>query len=125
VSVGADEVRQDPRVTGVGLRPRDPVAVPVAVDRKRVDGVHGVAGRDEGANQQPPVDLDADRNLRGIRCMEADHLVQPGDAADSLRHPPLGQHPAFDVDHAHVVVGLRPVDPYEDHAPSSLSTLRA
>jgi len=95
------------------------VAVPVAVDRERVDGVHRVARGDEGADQQSPVELDAHDDVRGLLGVRGDYLVEPGQTLEPLRHPALGEHPPLDVHHAHVVAGLRPVDPDEDH-PSSL-----
>jgi len=39
------------------------VAVPVPVDRERVDGMDGVARCDERADQESPVQLDADHDL--------------------------------------------------------------
>jgi hypothetical protein len=49
--------------------------------------------------------------------------MQPGQPLDPVCHPSLAEHLALSVDHAHIVVFLRPVDPDIDHAPSFPSTI--
>ena len=68
------------------------------------------------------IELDTDGHLRGLLGVGGHHLVQPGDPFHPFRHASFGKHPSLGVHHAHVVVGLRPVDPDEDHASSFPST---
>ena len=72
VAVGADHVGQDLGVTGVGLRSRGRVAVPIARGRHRVHREHQIAGRDQRGDEQAPVGLDPDHHLAGLIDMAAD-----------------------------------------------------
>jgi hypothetical protein len=56
-SVGAQDVGQHERVTGVGLLAGHRVAVAVAVHRLRVDRVHRASGGPQAGHQQTPVGL--------------------------------------------------------------------
>jgi len=91
------------------------VAVAVAVDRFRVDGVHLIAGGHQRGDQQPTVGLDADRHLLRVVGVVADQRVQPPDPLDALGHPLASEHPPVLVHDPHVVVVLGPVDADQDH----------
>jgi hypothetical protein len=80
--------------------------------------MHGVTGCDERTDQQAPVQLDADHDLRWILRVCRHHLVQLRRSVDAFGHTALGQYAPLDVQDAGVVMGLRPIDPDEDH-PSS------
>ena len=67
------------------------MTVPVAVDRERVDGVHGVPCGDERTDQEPPVELDADHDLCRILGVCRNHLVQLRHPLDPIGHTALGQ----------------------------------
>jgi hypothetical protein len=122
VAVGADHVGQDLGVAGVGLCPAGRVTVSIPRCRQRVDRIELVAGGDEGGHEQAPVGLDPDHHLGRVIDMGADQVVEPGDAVHALRETGLGQPLAFLVDHMHVVMGLSPVHPDQDHPhPSSLN----
>jgi hypothetical protein len=109
VAVGADQVGQHLGVTGVRLGPRGAVAFPVAAGGQGVDRHHLVAGRHQGPDQQPPVQLDADHHLGRLAGVVSDQRVQLGDASDPIRYPPAAQHGAGLVEHADLVVGFGPV----------------
>jgi hypothetical protein len=93
-----------------------------SVDGQGVHGVHRVARGHQGSDQQAAVDLDADGDFGRLLGVCCHHLVKLGHPFDPVRHPPFGEHLPVHVHHAHVVVGLRPVDSDEDHAPSFSST---
>jgi hypothetical protein len=114
-------------VARIGLRPRGPVAVPVPVDRERVDGMHGIPRCDEGTDQQAPIQLDAQpRPATDPRCVCRHHLVQLRRSVDAFGQTALGQYAPLDVQDAGIVMGLRPIDPDEVHPPPSrLDELRA
>lgn len=63
VAVGADHVGQGRGVARVGLGARHDMAFPVTGHRQRVDRVHPVASGHQRRHPQPPIDLDAHRNL--------------------------------------------------------------
>jgi hypothetical protein len=64
VPVGADQVGQHLGVAPVGLGPGGAVPAAVAADSLWVDRIHLVAGGQQRADQQAPVGLDANRDLR-------------------------------------------------------------
>jgi hypothetical protein len=124
VPVGADQVGQHLGVAGVGLGPRQHVALPVAVHRLGVDGVDLVARGQQGAHPKPPVGLDADHDLCGIVCPLGQQAVQVGQALQALGQAPAGQAPAVFVMNLDVMVGLSPVVTDEEHRVSSLPCWR-
>src|SRR5712691_11417777 len=66
VAVGADEVRQDPSIAGVGLCTRGRMAVSIAARGQRINGIDLVAGGYQRANEQATVDFDANDHPRRI-----------------------------------------------------------
>jgi arginase family enzyme len=80
--------------------------------------MHGVPGCEEHTDQEPSIQLDAHHDLRRILGVCRHHLVQLRRSVDAFGHTALGQYAPLDVQDAGVVMGLRPIDPDEDH-PSS------
>jgi hypothetical protein len=117
VPVRPDEVGQDLGVPRVGLGSRGGVAVPVPGGREWVHRVDPVTSRHQCPHQQAPVGLDAHQDLAGVLGVLGHHGMEPGQPLYPIEHPALGQDGASLVEHADVVVGLRPVDPHEDHLP--------
>jgi hypothetical protein len=101
----------------------DDVPVPVAGGRQRVDRVDEVPGFDERADEQPSIDLDPHDHLGRILDVLGDHRVQLSHPGHVVAHLAPGQHGPLAVQDAHVVTGLRPVDPHEDHEPPPLIRL--
>jgi hypothetical protein len=64
---------------------------------------------------RPPVGLDADHHLGRVIDLGADQLVEASNALHPLGQSGLGQPLALLVHDLHIVVGLGPVHPYEDH----------
>ena len=114
VHVRAQHVRQDGRVTLVGLAARGRVPVAVAGHRHRVDWVDLAAGRPQAGHQQPPRGLDChrDRVFRAV-TVPGEQFQQPGQACCVIADPLAGQHLPVSVHEGDVVVVLRPVDPAE------------
>jgi hypothetical protein len=94
------------------------VPVAVAAGGQRIDRVDRVAGLQQGSDPEAAVGLDADNDLARLRRVLCQQRVQLPDAGKPLRQPPLGELLALLVKHAHVVVGLGPVIPDEDHGSS-------
>ncbi len=123
VAVGAHHVGEHLGVAGVGLGAARRVTVAIARRRHRVDRVELVAGGHQGADEEPPVRLDADHHRRWIIDVRANELVEAGDALYPLGQAGLGQSSALLVGHMHVVVGLSPVHSNKDHlSATSLSS---
>jgi hypothetical protein len=118
VPIGPHQIGEDLGVSGIGLRPRGGVAVPVPRRGQGVDRVHAVAHRDQCLHHQATVDLDAHHDVGGVLGLFREHGVQSTDAFDPVGDPSFGQDLAVGVEHAHVVVGLCPVDADEDHCSS-------
>lgn len=115
VTVRADQIGEHLRIARIGLGAGGGVTVAVPGDRERVDGVDAVTRLEEGSDEQPAVDLDADHDLGRILGVLGHYGVQATDAFGPVRHSPLGQDPALLIQHTHVVVRLGPIDPNEDH----------
>ena len=84
VPVGAHQIGEQFGVPGIGLRPRDLVAVAVAGHRQRVDREHLVAGRAQRFDPQPAVGFDADHHLARLFGMAGHQLVESTDAGQSF-----------------------------------------
>lgn len=115
VPVGAHEVGEDPGVPGIGLRSGGCVALPVAGGREGVHRVHPVASRHERPHHEASVQLDADHDGGRFLGVVGHHLVQSPDALYAVGNSRFSQDPSLVINHADVVVGLRPIDPHEDH----------
>ena len=83
--VGAHQIRQQLRVGGIGFRARNPMSVPVAGHRHRIDRIHLIAASDQCAHPQAVVFLNADHDLTGIISMARNQIVQLSDSGQSLR----------------------------------------
>ena len=84
--VKPDDLSEDVRIAGVGLRPRHPVAFPVPRRLQRVDRVDGVTGGDQRLHPRTPIGLDPHDHLVGVgvqigmlaqQLVEACHPGQP------------------------------------------------
>jgi hypothetical protein len=115
VPVGTDQVGQDAGVARVALGPGGGVPLAVAAGGQRVDPDDLVAGRDQRADQQATVGLDAGHHAGRVVGVVGQHGVQGRQAADAVRDAGRGQDTTLAVEHAHVVVVLGPVDANEDH----------
>ena len=80
VSVGAHQIGQQFRVTGVGFRTREVVAVSVACGGERVDRVDGVSGCEQSRYPHASVGFDAYDDVGRFACMGGHHIVKPADA---------------------------------------------
>ena len=92
VGVGADHVGQHPGITWIGLRARDPMPVPIAVDRQRVHRQHPIAGRHQCTHQQTTIGLDPDHDERVVIVVgddTTDQIVEPGDPGKIVADPGL------------------------------------
>ena len=98
------------------------MAVPIAGGRHRVDGVDLVAGPDQGADEEPPVDLDADGHRLVLVGELAHHLVQLAHPAHAVGHPTLAENVARFIHHTDVVMVLGPVHSHKEHLTSSFSS---
>src|SRR5712692_2758751 len=115
VTVGADEVRQDPSIAGVGLRTRGRMAVSIAARGQRINGIDLVAGGHQRADEQASVDFDANDHPRRIFSVLGDEGMQLANSIKPFWNSSLCEHLPLFVDHANVVVGFGPVDSYKDH----------
>ncbi|MCW2592187.1 MAG: hypothetical protein JWQ86_4614 [Mycobacterium sp.] len=87
VPVGTDQVGQQLGVGGVGLGPRDVVAVAVAGRSQRVDREHLVSGGGQGIDPQPSVGFDPNDDLGWVGGVLGDQLVQPGNPGQAFGQP--------------------------------------
>ena len=115
VPVGADQVGQHLGIPAVGLRPRAAVPAAVAADGLWVDRIDLATGGQQRSDQQAPVGLNADRDLRRVLGMAGQQGVQLTHACQAVKDPTDGQHGAVLVQQAQVMVALAPVDPKEQH----------
>jgi hypothetical protein len=132
-TVDPDDLGQQMRVGGIGLRTRGGVPSPITGHRHRIDREHLIPGRDQGGHPRTAVGLDPD--LHQALCSPGlqvhpvlgqvgrDQRVQLSDPRDALRHPPPGQHRAGLVDDLDVVVVLGPVITHKQHPDSLRLTL--
>ena len=98
MAVGADEVGKHLGVTGVGLRSRDGMAIPIARRRQRVDREDLVTGTKKCRDDEPSIDLDADNNRSFVLGMLGDEIVQlpiPVTESGTLRFP--STRPSSDI----------------------------
>ena len=120
--VQPDDLGQQMRIRGVGLRPRRGVPLPIAGHLHRVDRIDHIAGGQQRLHPRPPLGLDPDQHLvrlaRRVQMLR-DQLMQRGDPGQPLRQPPPRQHPAGIVLDLDVVMGLSPVVADEQHRASS------
>lgn len=96
------------------------MAISVPGGRQWVDRVDVVPGVDERTDQEAAVYLDADHDLGRLLDVFGNHRVQSANPGHVVAHLAPGEHIPLLVQDADVVMGLRPVDPHEDHAPSFL-----
>ena len=77
ITVQPDDLRQDVRVPGVGLRARRgmPLAIPGRLDR--VDREHHIARGDQRLHPRPTVRLDPDQHIADL-IVQGIHLVGGG-----------------------------------------------
>ncbi len=123
ITIQPDDLGQDVSITGVGLRARGGVPLPVPRRGQRVDREHLITGRPQRRHPRAAVGLDPDdhpagdllrRQLRPVRRgVLGDQRMQPGDALQTLRQPGLRQSPTGLVLNLDVVVILGPVVPDE------------
>jgi hypothetical protein len=111
VHVGAENVRQDQGVAGVGLLARHAVPIAVAGGRHRVDREHLALSSPQDRDQQASGGLDRDRDRILLRVSVLGKQIQqdlvPGRVVGDV---PLGQQLAGVVDQGDVVGPFRPVD---------------
>jgi hypothetical protein len=119
VGVGAHQVGEHLGVARVGLGTRGGVAVAIAADRERVDGIDLVPGGDQTLHQEAAVGLDADDHRRRVVGVVRNQLMDPPEPVQPFRNPSLAQHPAGLIQQTEVVMGLRPVDTQVDQPLSS------
>ena len=100
------------------------MALPVAAGGQGVDGHDLVAGRHQGADEEPPVGLGAHHDGGGVSGVLGHQGVERRDAPEVVGNPPPRQHPAGLVLDAEVVVGLGPIVADEDHVLLLRSTVR-
>lgn len=121
VHIGAEDVRQDEGVAGVGLLPCDRVAVAVACGGHRVDGVDlalaGAQDRDE--QTAGGLDGDRDRGVLGVAVL-GKQIQKDLVAGRVVGDVALGQERAVVVDQGDVVRPLGPVNAAVDQLPSSM-----
>jgi hypothetical protein len=112
--VGAQNVGQHERVTGVGLAARDRVPVPIPRHGHRVDRVDRASGGAQTGHQQAVAGLDRHRD----RCVGSvpgvgQQLQQGGEPGRVVTDSPFDQQGPVLVDQRYVVMVLGPVDPAE------------
>jgi hypothetical protein len=90
VPIGSDQVGQHLGVAAVGLGPAAAAPAAVAADDLRIDRVHLVAGRQQRSDQQAPVGLNADRDLRRVLGMGSHQDVQLLHPGQPVRDPTDG-----------------------------------
>jgi hypothetical protein len=125
VTVQADDLGKHVSITGVGLRARGGVPLPVPRRRERIDRGHLVPGGLQRRHPRTAVSLDPDdhprryfpgRQPRPARgSILGDERVQPGDALQPFRQPGPGQPPATLILELHIVVVLSPVVSDKQH----------
>ena len=115
VAIGTHQVCQHLHVAGIALGARHRMAVAVATAGQRIDGIDRVARRHQRPDPQPAVGLDPDYHLRWGLGELGQQRVQLSDARGALGEVPPDQALALLVKHHHVVMGLRPIVPDEDH----------
>jgi len=67
--MGADQVGQDMRVTGVALGSRDVLTLARASRLQRVDRIHLIPRGDQCSDPRAAVGLDADLHLGGVAVL--------------------------------------------------------
>jgi hypothetical protein len=117
MAVGSDHVGQHPGVTPIGLRARDPMAVPVAVNRQRVHRQHLIASGNQRPDEHATIGLDPDHNPSRVRIVAAnpDQVVDLPDASRTIDDPARRDHRTLRVEDAHIVMIFSPVNPDEQH----------
>jgi hypothetical protein len=115
VPVGPDQVGQHLGVPRIGLGPRHLVAVAVAADRQRIDGIDLVAGRHQRPHKQATVGLGPHHHLGRVLDLGGQQLVEHGQPGQPLGNPLPSGHAAELVHHHHVMVLLGPVQPDKQH----------
>jgi len=118
VPIGSHQVREHLGVARIRFGSRGHVAFAVATGCQRVDRIDLVAGGQQRSHQQPPVGLDPNDDLVGLRRVLGQQRVKLTHALEAFRNPSLGQDRAYLVQHADVVVRLRPINADEDFQPA-------
>src|SRR5512142_207506 len=109
VPVGADQIRQDLRVAGIGFRARRRVAGSVAAHRARVEGVDLESGGNQSLYEQASVRLNADDDGVTLIGMLRNQLMDAPQPFDSVRNARFRETTTCLVEQAHVVMPLCPV----------------
>jgi hypothetical protein len=110
VPVGAQDVRQDHRVTRVGFPAGLAIALAVAGHGPWVNREHHEPGSPQRRHEQPFVAFDRDLDCGRLGRMFGQQLDQLAEAGDVVADPCPGHHRAVVVHDRHVVVALGPVD---------------
>jgi hypothetical protein len=124
IPIGPQQMRQHAGIAAIGLRTGHRVPIPVAAGRLRIDLKHPVAGSSHRAHHQPAPGLDCHVHRReligpsatGVLRQQHQQLGQPGGI---VADPALRDQLTTLVDHRHLVIGLRPVNPTIDRHPTS------
>jgi len=125
VTIEAHDLGQHVGVTGVALRPRGGVPLPVTRCREWVDREHLIPGCAQRGDPRATVGLDTDDHLIGDvlwwqvgprrRSVFGHQCVQPGDALQALRQPGPHEPTTVLVLKLHVVMIFSPVVSNEQH----------
>jgi len=109
VAIGPGQLGQDPGVTGVGLRPRGRVPLPIARHQQRVDRQHPVTSRDQRTDEQAPVGLGRHHDLARVLDQPGDQLMEPGHPLHAFGQPATAQTATIPILNDDIVVILGPV----------------
>ncbi|NIL75037.1 hypothetical protein RhoFasB10_01129 [Rhodococcus sp. B10] len=109
--VGAQNVRQDRGVAGIGFPACLSVPFAVPGDGPRVDRVDGESGVGECDDEQVLVGFDGDRGVLHGAAVRCDQVEQFNESGCTGVDPGAREHCSFGVHDGDVVVDLGPVDP--------------
>ena len=110
VPIGPHQLSEHLGVAGIRFGPGRRMALSVAAGCQWVDRIDLVAGRQQCSHEEATIRLDAHHHLVGLLGMVGQQRVELTHAFEAFSNPSLAQHGAGLVQHAHVVVRLRPID---------------
>ena len=112
MGIGAHHIRQGVRISGIALRTRDAMPLPVTRHLQRVHRTHPIPRSDQRGHPRATIGLDPDRHLCCVTVLLqvlGDQPMQPGDPGNPLLQPGFGQHSPCLVLELDVMVLLGPV----------------